>query len=63
MVLTAIAPTSTNAERQPKYWPSRVASGLPSNMARVSPIITRATAPARWSLATMLEATTAAMPK
>ncbi|MND87447.1 hypothetical protein D3C80_794470 [compost metagenome] len=63
MVHRAIAPTSTNAERQPKYWPRKVATGLPSNMAKVRPIITRATAPARWSLATMLDATTAAMPK
>ncbi|MNE98585.1 hypothetical protein D3C80_1971200 [compost metagenome] len=32
-------------------------------MANVRPIITRATAPARWLFATMLDATTAAMPK
>ncbi|MNH21261.1 hypothetical protein D3C79_810640 [compost metagenome] len=63
MVHRAISPTNTNAERQPKYCPRKVATGLPSSMANVRPIITRATAPARWLFATMLDATTAAMPK
>ena len=52
-----------NAARQPKLSPTQAASGTPSTVATVSPIITSATAVARRPGGESAAATSAAVPK
>ena len=62
-VTSPMTTTNANALRQPKNWPSHDASGTPITVATVSPVITCATALARWSGPNSWAATSAATPK
>ncbi len=63
MATTPIAETTRKVARQPRFWPSRVATGTPTILAMVSPRNMVATARARRSSDTSREATTAPTPK
>ena len=62
-VTRPITTTSPNALRQPKCWPSKEAIGTPSTVATVRPLITWATALARFFGPIRWAATRAATPK
>ncbi len=58
-----MTPMSAKVARQPAAWPSRVPSGTPATLARVSPRKTRETARARWARSTIEAPATDAAPK
>ena len=60
---SALQPTSAKAARQPKNSPAQVASGTPTTVAAVSPVITSATDVARRPGGASAAATRAAAPK
>ena len=60
---TPIAEMAQNVERQPNSWPRNVPNGTPSTFAAVRPVNMIAMAPAAFSGATRLAATTEPMPK
>ena len=62
-VITPTATTRPNALRQPRAWPSHEAIGTPTTVATVSPVITCATALARFFGPIRKDATIAATPK
>jgi hypothetical protein len=62
-VSAPIAPTIMKAARQLRSWPRKVATGVPTSVAIVSPSMTWPTARARRWAGTIEAATSAATPK